>query len=1019
MNITSPRLHLNCLLMALAVFSSAKASAQSQTLFLKVSGEGPARTIAEKIVSGFGTIRGIDKATGAFIIALERNLRVRVVIENLRLRRSVAAVWSKEYRPTDRRFNSLYDIREFIEEKEGSITEGDAREQHEQKEKLGLDYLEAFEHFTKIRAYPYDKINWSAYDKARVQANNMPVARLGAGTTDARINGVPLGGRWEFVGPKNLDVPYRIYYGVRPTSGRVNAIAYDPSNTKTIYLGGAMGGVWRTTDGGVNWLPLTDSWEFLNVSSIAVHPTNNKIIYVGTGDWHGWTGYGMGVMKTTDGGLNWTTLGRNQFGSYAVSKVLIDPETPNTIVVTTGRGRDYNGQVFRSTDGGASWTSVITTPAPWSDATISAKNSLGVRYYYAVSGGVGGNVYRSADRGSSWTKLTPGIGTGNLDNLGIAASPTNSENAYLLSPADGKVFKTTDHGATWTDTTGSSFPGGYNWSQGWYDFHIACTSSGSNDVVYVGLIDLVRSTDGGANWQAVGLSYTNGALTHNDQQSIAINPTNPAELMFGNDGGIFKLVSNTTGTTITPLSKTLGITQFYHGDWHPTNPSVMIGGTQDNATPTSQGDLLNWRNVGGGDGGWVAINPLKPATQYATSQFMGMYRTDNSWGTSEYIGPNPSGDRVAFIPTIAIDPSKPDNVYAATNYLWRYNAASRAWSPRIGGTELSRNGVVIAISVAPSNSQVIYTGASDGDLYVSSNFGVAWRKLATLPRAVTSISVDPTNANSILVSLSGTGTGHVWQCTNTSAVTPSFVSRSGTGGVAVPDIPANWVERDPSKPGNVWFVGTDIGLFSTTDGGASWANATAPIGLPNVQVSAVKANPVTGYLNVATFGRGMWRIKLGSELTLVPTSYAIHSGTLVQGGVASLAKVDGNTMKIRSLNVTGIGQVAGIQSSFTTSVTKPNLLGLDVFIRSSGESIATEQVFIKNQASGEWEVLRSDVSSTSLRDLRFTVTGTASNYLSGTGKIELITRTIKPSRLGTTPITYTMDCVNVILRTNG
>jgi photosystem II stability/assembly factor-like uncharacterized protein len=992
---------------------AALSSAQS-TLHLRVSGPGPARDLANQVLAGLGSITGKD-SSGAFIVKLNKGLRADRVAEHLRLKREVAAAWIGG-QPTSWRLTSLFDITNYIEEKESQLDDDkdmDAKERHEEKEKLGLDYLEAYQHFTKIRAFPYDKINWDAYDKARIKANSLPPARIGVDPNSKAP--LPLGGKWEFVGPKNLDVPYRIYYGVRPTSGRVNAIAYDPTNTRIIYLGAAGGGVWKSTDAGVNWVPLSDSWDFLNVSSIAVHPTNGKILYVGTGDWHGGGGYGMGIMKSTDGGLTWTNLGRTQFQNNAISKILIDPETPENLVITLGRGRAGNGQVFRSTNGGSSWTSVITTAAPWSDATFSGKNSSGVRNYYVVGGGTGGNVYRSQDKGATWTKLNPGVSTGYLDNLAIAASPTNPENAYLLSPGDQKIFKTTDHGGSWTDTTGN-FPGGYNWSQGWYDFHIACSSSGTTDTVYVGLIDIIRSTDNGANWKSAGVTYTDGALTHNDQQSIAINPQNASEVMFGNDGGIFKLV----GSTITPLSKTLGISQFYHGDWHPTNPSIMIGGTQDNATPTSLGDLANWRNFGGGDGGWAAINPINPANQYATSQFLGVYRTNNSWGTSEYIGPNAGADALAFVPTIAIDPSKPTNLYAGTNYLWRYNASSNSWSPRLGGTRLSSTGVVIAIAVSPKNSQVIYTGASDGNFYMTSNGGAAWRKLNGLPqRAITSISVDPKNDYSVIVTVSGTGTGHLYQCTNTNATTPVFTNRSGSGGVALPDIPTNSVDRDPAKGATNWFVGTDIGVFATTDGGISWQNATAPLGLPNVPVNAIKAIPGTGYLNVATFGRGMWRIKLGTEQNLAPISYSLMGGSLVQGTTLSLAAVDGNVMKVKSANQSGIGQVAGILNNFTTSTPRANILGVEIFVRSSGQSLATEQVFVKNQTTGVFEVLQNSASSTSLRDLRFTLAGNATNYVSSAGKIEVVVRAIKPTHLGTTAITYTVDCVNVILRSAG
>jgi len=349
-------------------------------------------------------------------------------------------------------------------------------------------YLEAWLHYTKQRAYPYDTVDWEAIQAGSGHRDAMPPASLHGKVPSANpkthAEKSTMGdtfGPWEYIGPNNLDIPYRIYYGIRPLSGRVNAIAYDPSNTNTFYLAGATGGLWKTTDKGVTWTCLSDTWEKMPVGAIAIDPKNPQIIYCGKVD-------------------------------VAASK--IDPAT-----------------------------------------------------------------------------------------------------VYVLSCGDQKIFKSTNRGDSWTDITGS-FPGGYNWSQSWYDYHITTGKGASADLVFVGLIDIVYSPDGGATWQTIGgPTYSTSAITHNDQHSLGINPNNENEVLVGNDGGIFLYTWNGSRWTSQGLNRSLGITQFYQADWHPSDPAWMLGGTQDNATPLAKGDLASWLNVGGGDGGFCAINPSDPNNQ--------------------------------------------------------------------------------------------------------------------------------------------------------------------------------------------------------------------------------------------------------------------------------------------------------------------------------------------------------------------------------------------------------------------
>lgn len=739
----------------------------------------------------------------------------------------------------------------------------------------GLDYIEAYRFYVEERAYPFDQPNWAAWDLAGRHRERMPAWQGASPGTQS------LTGQWTFLGPRNLDTPYRIYYGLPPLNGRINGIAYDPTNPTTFYVTGAQGGVWKTTDNGVNFTPLGDKWEVMAASAVAVHPTNPNVVFVGTGDYAGSRPYCMGIMKSTDGGATWTNYGRAQFGTRAIERILIDPVNPQIVLVTTGRGSGGNGFVWRSTDGGVTWSSVINTAASYSDMSVGVPSGGGTRYIYTVGGdSAGGKIWRSANQGATWTQLTSPV-SGNQSGMCIQASKTDPNTVYLLCPSSRLIFKSTNAGSTWTDTTAGFVHGSnnYNWSQGSYDFFLETSVANGNDAVYVGLIDVVMSPNGGATWQSVGgPAYSNSSVVHNDQQSVALHPTNPNQLLIGGDGGLFRFTYNPAANTWSwnYLSANLGVTQFYKSAFHPTNPNIMLGGTQDNATPFCNGNLSTWDNVGGGDGGFCAINPNSTNRQFAEAQNLSLYKTTNSWNSSSGISPNWGSDSRAFIAPFILDPNDPNLLYAGTNYLWRYNDSANSWTARLGSQLLSASGNLRSIAIAPGDGQRIYTGASDGQVWMTSNGGTNWTQINTgspsLPnRVITSISVNPSNKNDVVITVSGTGSGHVYRCADTTAATRVWTNLSGSGLTGLPDIPANMLARDPNAPQTVWYVATDVGVFATGNAGATWANATGPLGLPNTQVNDVKAVPGTGRLMAATYGRGMWYIQLTNLQTVSGT----------------------------------------------------------------------------------------------------------------------------------------------------
>jgi photosystem II stability/assembly factor-like uncharacterized protein len=931
----------------------------------------------------------------------------------------VAASKRDERRPADHLMYSVSGIKAHIanvkakarEKAEAALKQQGKTKELDDEDIPAGEKWESYLYRLRLRAYPYDSLDMQAQKRAVEHRSKMPISPLAkqispapkapapkapAGLTGERVDKmsatgiVGSGARWEFNGPRRLGIPYEVYYGPEGTflSGRVNAVAYDPTRIGRAYLTGAQGGVWRTTDNGRNWTPLGDTWPTLFATAVAVNPDTGRV-FVGTGDFNGSQGAGasQGIMRSDDAGNTWTIVGDIMDGE-CVSEIRIHPDDPNIVLATTGRGTTPGG-VFRSLDGGDTWAEVTPTgmQGDWSGLAISEFNGSG-RSVYACR--IGQGVFRSDDQGETWVRLNvplafnnPASPAGGL-GLRIAASRVVPDGLYVMDASDGsqdgRIFYSSNRGASWLDISGN-FPNTIsgtinNFSQASYDLYIATarTVIGGvpTDIVYGGAIAIAATVGGQGFWSDISFTLTPNAKTHNDQHYFAENPLIANSGFFGNDGGIY-------GVNFNPLSQswfidgqlnaTLGVTQFYHADWSNSNPNLMIGGTQDNATPRTNGTTLaTWGNVGGGDGGGCAINVVNNNIQYTTSQNGPIYRTTNNWVGSGVISPDwRNGNQVAqtsnppFVGVVEVNqaPNAAGILYYGTQYLWRWSETAGNWlvdtsmPPKVkpmGGTQLTNdaNAFITAIAAAPgplrnadgstyqfqvgnaiksaSAGNVVFVGTSDGQLWVTLNAldtdvdadtRITWTRLntASLPnRAITSISIDPSNAGDILVGLSGTGTGHVYRLANILSPNRVFTNQSGFGASSLPDIPLNDITRDPTDAANTFYVATDIGVFQTTDAGSTWANATQPLGLPNVECTEIKASDRvprgTGYLNVATFGRGMWRIALPapqapdiqfstsvSQSTFGPTpSYRFTLNVVNKGGPATAVQITSATL---------------------------------------------------------------------------------------------------------------------------
>lgn len=824
------------------------------------------------------------------------------------------------------------------------------------KERDRADYLKAYRYFTAQRAFPDDKVNWDALEVGRQHAAKMPLAGL-----KGKNSFLPLtASSWTFLGPTNLIVPYEQYYGEGVINGRVNAVTFDPTNPLVMYAGGAQGGLWKTADGGTTWTWLSSTWTQLGVNAIVVDPTHSNTIYVARGDYHGEIAGSYGVMKSIDGGTTWSEIAQSTMGKVGVASIMLDPTNSQTIIAGTGDINTY-GSLYRSTDGGATWKKLAVggSDCMWPTIASSASASGKVRFYtvaagYAQASTATTRVFKSDDHGATWQALASQVvPDGNFHfAYEVATSPTNPKNVYILDSENMALFTSINQGAGWTDVS-ANLPAGndigtnYNFSQSFYDYHLECgnrvSGTTNTDILYLGEIDITESADAGKTWTSIGgPSYESNAIAHNDQHCLAVCPTDPNFAIFSNDGGVYSLTYNpTTGTnSVSSLNKNLGNTMFYKMAFHPNNSSYILGGTQDNASPLSTGDLSNWLNVGGGDGGGSAINQNNPEIQYTTSEELVIYRTNNGWTTEQDISPQTTtADNLPFVATMTLDPNNQNLMYVGTNFLYQWNESTQTWTNQLGGQDLTNEAnssvVIQAISVAPGDTNRIYTGSSDGALWMSKDQGNTWTSLSSISKglpnsAITSISISPTNENDILVGYSGAGkaTGHIFRCANTLASAPAFTNLTGTLTTALPDVSLNAIARDILNPTSTWYVGMDAGVFQTTDSGATWSNAGVLAGLPNVIVDDLQTVSNGGYLYAGTYGRGIWRLPLLTSLGTLST-FTITPTSVSAGGTSV------GTVTI-SAPAPAAGAVVALSSSDTSVATVPSSVAV-----SAGATTAT------------------------------------------------------------------------------
>jgi hypothetical protein len=349
---------------------------------------------------------------------------------------------------------------------------------------------------------------------------------------------------------------------------------------------------------------------------------------------------------------------------------------------------------------------------------------------------------------------------------------------------------------------------------------------------------------------------------------LAIDPSRPARgVLIGNDGGVYEQERVAHGWDLQSRNASLGITQCYRGDASAFDANICIAGTQDNAVASSQVDLRAWSQVfppGGGDAIAGLVNPANDKVQFieAGVVFHGIGRTGDHWATKTNITPMTGVDVLdPFSMPLAMD-AFGARLFWASDFLWMRPEATGTWTGHLGAQRLAGDpdAAVRALAVAETDRWCVYTGSTDGQVWLGQGPDWIWRRIDEgLPKKlITAIAIHPRDRYDILVSVGGTATGHIWRCRNTTSVTLVWEDVSGTGADALPDLPAVGIVRHSALADDRFYAALDTGVFATEDGGKHWFDITVPYGLPNVQLNDLRR--VGDRLYAFTYGRGVWRL---------------------------------------------------------------------------------------------------------------------------------------------------------------
>lgn len=724
-------------------------------------------------------------------------------------------------------------------------------------------HLKPNDWFILQRVFPGQELNRSAVERARLQASEM------------RRNAPPIAENWTFAGPSNV-------------GGRITALAVHPSAPDTVYAGAALGGVFKSTDGGLTYTCVFNDDFALSTGALAVDPQTPSKVWLGTGEANasGDSYGGNGVYLTEDGGRTWQHKGLE--ATRHIGKIAVDPLNPSRVfVAAAGELFAANPErgVYRTIDNGGSWERVLflTDSTSCIDVAINPAHPDTVyaamwerirRPWARQVGGVTSGIWRSTDGGDTWSELITGLPhTSVVGRGGITVSPAIPSRLYAVyANHPGNllgIYRSDNGGNSWTTVTS---PGNGLYSTfGWYFGQIWADPVNQN-TVYVQGVNMYRSTNAGSSWS------TRFTDAHVDHHALWINPGNPSRVISGHDGGV-NVSTNAGSTSITATD--LAVTQFYAITSDPSLPYRLYGGTQDNSTPrTLTGATDDWDVIYGGDGFYCAVDPRNSNVIYAEYQNGGLGKSTDGGQNFFSINGAFSSDRINWMMPFTMAPQNPDILYCGTYRIWKTTNGGSSWtsiSPDLTNGTGPGNlvyGTITTLDVSPANGQVIYAGTDDARVWRTLNGGISWQNIsAGLPqRWVTRVTAHPDSANIVYAAFSGYKEvdyqPHLFRSTNQGTSWTDI-------GQGLPEAPVNDILVDPDVPAFL-YAGTDFGVYYTPDLGAHWHVLGS--GLP---ASSVFDLQITSgdprYLVAGTHGRSMWKHPLPSAVPDAPAELVIAS----------------------------------------------------------------------------------------------------------------------------------------------
>jgi photosystem II stability/assembly factor-like uncharacterized protein len=718
--------------------------------------------------------------------------------------------------------------------------------------------------------------------------------------------------------------------------GRAVAVTGVVGQDNVYYFGSVAGGVWKTTDGGLNWRPIFDKQKGASpaIGAIAVAPSDPNILYVGTGEAciRGNVVGGNGVYKSIDAGKTWAFIGLKD--THAVGRLIVHPRDPDIVFVAAlGHPFAENEErgIFRTRDGGKSWEKILYKDAKSGgiDITFDPGNpnilfaslwQVKRTPWSMESGGPGSGLYRSTDGGSTWREVKGhGLPEGTKGRIGVTVSGADANRVWAVVEAEkGGIYRSDDGGESWQLLTDD-----HRFRQrAWYYSHIFADPK-SADTVYILNTSAYRSNDGGKTFASL-------RAPHGDNHGLWIDPTNPKRIINGNDGGA--TISIDGGQSWTTLYNQ-PTAQFYHVTTDNRFPYYLYGAQQDNSTvgiasASADGgiDRADWYDVGGGESGYIAPDPTDPQIVYAGSYGGDVTRFDHRTGETLAVNPwpvNPIGwaaadmkHRFQWTEPIVFSPHDPKTLYFAGEMIFKTTNGGMSWaaiSPDLtrndkqkqqasGGPITKDNtGVevydtVFSVVESPVQRDLIWAGTDDGLVHITLDAGQHWENVT--PKAmpewgtVSMIEASPKEAGTAYVAVERhklddfapyvfktADFGKSWTVISNGLPTESYVHA---------------VRVDPTRPG-LLFAGTEAGAYVSFDDGVHWQSLQ--LNLPPSPVNDLVVKNAD--LVIATHGRSFWVLDDISPLrqyhdsvaqedthlfTPAPANHTVFRGGFLGGG---------------------------------------------------------------------------------------------------------------------------------------